>query len=837
MTDVGPSSDGAPSRDECLRALRLLHPDGEVCELRIREFKRGTSRPQIVSGYFTTTAALHAAAMMLCREGDTYEAATLLLNPAIEACLARSPEKLTVSAKHTTSDKQIRNRTRLLVDIDPKRPVSDVMATEAERKGAQELAHQVRELLEALNWGSPLVMDTGNGVHMIWATDLPADDGGLVKRVLAGLAAHFDNDIASIDTSCGNASRLTRVPGTWARKGASTEERPHRYVWPLHVPEKLGTVTLEQLEVVAGWAGSSMGKVGGQGSGVARYSPHSIVDVGTLLHKHGLVVSKHSPWSDGQRWELESCPADPSHRRTAVVLQFSNGHLLVKCLKATCSLANGKSLRDLLGAGALREVPGNGLPMTEANKSLLEEIDEQAAIMEADDIIPLVETCVPTLVTPPLPPEPVRASALQSSAFQVGQRVRPSDRENVGTIVQIQGDIAQVHFRSPDGSEATKPFRLGELRAESFAARRKPNLFTLGELRKRKPKPSLVQGLLDQGEVACLYGQPSCGKTFLAIDMACSIALGKPLWSRRVAQGPVLYVLGEGVGGFEKRADAWLIGSRSRDSTEALDSTLTTADAPINLLDPDSVAWILEQGKRLAPKLIVLDTLARCLAGADENSSQDMGQAVDSAYGIAQETGATVLIVHHTGKNGDGERGSSALRAGVDAMYKVTKDAERSILRLTCDKSKEREPFPEMRFDLRVETVSGIDESGFPRTSCYPEMIVSKEAAGMDQVRSTPERVAGCVRHAVYELGSSFPGGSASRIELRDHLMGERGIKKSTVNKGITRAIERGLIEIRDAGRTQKLQLSETGKALFNSVPCEAGSRGYVGYSGSNEPA
>lgn len=774
--------------------------------------------------------------MGLCREGGTYEAATLLLNPAVEACLARSPEKLTLSAKHTTSDKQIEHRTRLLVDIDPKRPVSDVMATEAERRAAQELAQYVQEELVESGWGNPLVMDTGNGIHMIWAIDLPAEDGGLVKRVLAGLAARFDNEGASVDTACGNASRLTRVPGTWARKGASTEERPHRYVWPLHVPERLGTVTREQLDIVSGWAGSSVGKVDGQRNGGVRYPLQSIVDVDVVLHKYGLVASKHSPWNGGQRWELESCPADASHQRTAVVLQFASGHIHVKCLKANCSLANGKSLGDLLGAEALRQVSGNALPMTAANKSLVEEIDERAALMEADDIVPMVKTCVPSPAITPPPPDPVRASALQSSAFQVGQRVRPSDRENVGTIVQIQGDIAQVHFRSPDGSEATKPFRLGELRAESFAARRKPNIFTLGELRKRKPKPSLVQGLLDQGEVACLYGQPSCGKTFLAIDMACSIALGKPLWSRRVAQGPVLYVLGEGVGGFEKRADAWLIGSRSRDSTEALDSTLTTADAPINLLDPDSVAWILEQGKRLAPKLIVLDTLARCLAGADENSSQDMGQAVDTAYGIAQETGATVLIVHHTAKNGDWERGSSALRAGVDAMFKVTKDLDKSVLRLTCDKSKEREPFSAMSFDLKVLTVNGVDEAGLPRTSCYPELRDMKHAADQDSVRSTPDRIAKCVRSVIYELGSSFQGGEASKSELRDHLMGERKIPKSTVNKGIKQAIDQQLIELKQMGRSDRVQLSESGRAHFRTFPPAATPPGSTGYSGSNEP-
>jgi hypothetical protein len=89
--------------------------------------------------------------------------------------------------------------------------------------------------------------------------------------------------------------------------------------------------------------------------------------------------------------------------------------------------------------------------------------------------------------------------------------------------------------------------------------------------------------------------------------------------------------------------------------------------------------------------LIVLDTLARCIPGADENSAQDVGRAVAAIDRIRAATGATVLLIHHTGKNGDSERGSSALRGAADTMLAVSNDD--GLIRVECAKQKDDVPF------------------------------------------------------------------------------------------------------------------------------------------------
>lgn len=50
-------------------------------------------------------------------------------------------------------------------------------------------------------------------------------------------------------------------------------------------------------------------------------------------------------------------------------------------------------------------------------------------------------------------------------------------------------------------------------------------------------------------------------------------------------------------------------------------------------------------------RLIILDTLARCFGGSDENAAKDMGAFIQGCDAIKAATQATVLIIHHSGKD------------------------------------------------------------------------------------------------------------------------------------------------------------------------------------------
>jgi AAA domain len=201
------------------------------------------------------------------------------------------------------------------------------------------------------------------------------------------------------------------------------------------------------------------------------------------------------------------------------------------------------------------------------------------------------------------------------------------------------------------------------------------------------PEPGwVVEGVIPAGGLVLPYGPPKSGKSLVAIDLALSVANGRPHWcAHAVNQGNVLVVAAEGVGGLAARVGAWL---KLHDYTVyGLAGTywLTT---PVNLFDADEVYALLDLvNEHVRPVLIVFDTLARCTVGAEENSAKDMGQVVAALDRIRTTTGAAVVVVHHAGKiTSSGPRGSSALLGAVDAAFEITGDGQLITMRCTAMK-------------------------------------------------------------------------------------------------------------------------------------------------------
>ncbi|MDP9438168.1 MAG: hypothetical protein M3P49_05430 [Actinomycetota bacterium] len=214
---------------ELRRAIEVLFEPGDTVELR--SFKDRTP----VSGYFDNFDELARQATEL--EGRGF-AVYVTLNPAKPALLARARNRLKAYPKATTSDADILRRSWLPVDLDPVRP-ADVSSTDSEKQAALRRAREVKGYLMEQGWPDPVAGDSGNGAHLLYRVDLPNDRESLdlVKGVLEALAFKFSDKAVSVDTSTCNAARIWKLYGTTARKGDSTEERPHRVSGLLEVPE------------------------------------------------------------------------------------------------------------------------------------------------------------------------------------------------------------------------------------------------------------------------------------------------------------------------------------------------------------------------------------------------------------------------------------------------------------------------------------------------------------------------------------------------------------------------------------------------------------------------
>ncbi|NOP96960.1 AAA family ATPase [Mycolicibacterium fortuitum] len=217
------------------------------------------------------------------------------------------------------------------------------------------------------------------------------------------------------------------------------------------------------------------------------------------------------------------------------------------------------------------------------------------------------------------------------------------------------------------------------------------------------PEP-LINNVLDQGTTALLYGKHGTFKTFIALDWAASVATGRRWQNRATQQHKVLYIAGEGAYGFKKRIDAWEVAWQ----TQLEDDELDILPRPVNLTRPLDVANLAALIEWNGYGLVVLDTLARCMVGADENSAKDCGVVVDAMTRLVGHTPGgrgVVLGVHHSGKDGKTFRGSSVFEAGADTVYSSIRDGAVTVLG-----REKRKDGPEYdRHELNLDPIKGTD--------------------------------------------------------------------------------------------------------------------------------
>lgn len=344
-----------------------------------------------------------------------------------------------------------------------------------------------------------------------------------------------------------------------------------------------------------------------------------------------------------------------------------------------------------------------------------------------------------------------------------------------GAIVAPYGGLTRWGNLADDDQRAFRAL------ASSFGAMSVPQ--TLG----RAAGDWLVKGLLGSPSLAVLAGSPGVGKSFLVLDLALSIVHGLSWHGLRTRDGAVLYVAAEGGAGLAKRLKAWHVHHGrpiDRPGLLVVDRAVQLADE--RTVDLAKLLHLYAAAADRVPRLIVIDTLARCAIGLDENSAQDMGQLIDAAESLKRASGCCVLLVHHTGKDASrGLRGSSALTGAIDSSLIVT--AEQGTLRMHTAKQKDDR---ERTFTFRLQQVPlGHDADGDPISSCV--------AVDVDQPLPSPsaQPVLTDRQKAVIEMVANWPNPNISRRDLsmryRDRFQDSRRRKdcadvvKQLVQKGI----------------------------------------------------
>ena len=228
------------------------------------------------------------------------------------------------------------------------------------------------------------------------------------------------------------------------------------------------------------------------------------------------------------------------------------------------------------------------------------------------------------------------------------------------------------------------------------------------------PPVPLLDGWLFRHSAAALSAPPKSGKTFVALDMALSLASGCAWVGGRVPhRGRVLYMIGEGVSGVGQRVAAWKLAHPDARPEGHVDFI----PRAVPFRDPTAALELIQLAEEEKYDLIVVDTLARAAVGMEENSAKEMGMVVAILDRLKVVSDACVLVVHHTGKDASrGLRGSSAVAGALDTSIVCEGDVRN--LWVKTDFQKDSEGDRQIQLTFRAVGSSIVPElagEGFER--------------------------------------------------------------------------------------------------------------------------
>lgn len=226
-------------------------------------------------------------------------------------------------------------------------------------------------------------------------------------------------------------------------------------------------------------------------------------------------------------------------------------------------------------------------------------------------------------------------------------------------------------FVVPDEPDAIKP-RYEILHAANFFEPQAPIEWT-------------VDGLISDGSVSVVFGEPGCGKTWALFDLAVCVARGDAWLNMATKAGAVLIVDEEsGRRRLSRRMGEVMRGHDAGPDTPVMGVSLAAFD----LGNDEDIKEIRALIIRNKIKMVIIDALADVMPGRDENAVKDTAPIFLSLRKIAEETQAAIIVIHHSNKGG-GYRGSSSIKGAIDLLLNVEKKNESNNMTFRTEKARD----------------------------------------------------------------------------------------------------------------------------------------------------
>lgn len=175
----------------------------------------------------------------------------------------------------------------------------------------------------------------------------------------------------------------------------------------------------------------------------------------------------------------------------------------------------------------------------------------------------------------------------------------------------------------------------------------------------------LVEGLWSEQAVGILGGEPKCCKSWLALDLAVSVASGAACLRRFPVRqtGRVLIFPAEDSLAIVRRRLQNICAAAAVDFAALPVDVIT---APSLRLDTETDrARLTETVESLRPVLLVLDPMIR-LHRVDENDASQIALLLSFLRVLQRQFKVAVILVHHARKDSNGSRPGQALRGSSE---------------------------------------------------------------------------------------------------------------------------------------------------------------------------
>jgi hypothetical protein len=306
-----------------------------------------------------------------------------------------------------------------------------------------------------------------------------------------------------------------------------------------------------------------------------------------------------------------------------------------------------------------------------------------------------------------------------------------------------------------------------------------------------RPEPAwTVDGLVPEIGFTLLVGRNQVGKTFLGLDLAGSISLGRPWLVRETKQTRVLYVALEGID--SARIEAW----QSHHSVDGLPDLVWIDDA-IDLNKRGYQDRLIALAREFDVGLVVVDTLNRSVSDFDENGSKDMGAIIGFADRLRHEAGAGLTGIHHTPRDGSNPRGHTSLEDAADTIFLVTGTTNPRHLKVTKQRN------------ARAGTAFGFRIVQHPTGGALATPV--GPGTELDQLTGKQrELVQGLVQNP-----SSLP---STHKDLKELAMSALDIGKSTFDDALKGLVTKGILAKEGEGKGTLYVWTDAGEKLAADI-------------------